>query len=95
MIAVSDTTPLNYLILTDSVDVLPRCSHGFMRRAAVIKELLHPRSPDVVRSWASRPPEWLTVEDPTHIDQSLGLGAGETAAIAPGRVAEGRLDPTG
>ena len=46
-----------------------------------MNELSDPRSPEAVRTWASRPPEWLTVQDPTHIIPSK-LGAGETAAIA-------------
>ena len=82
MIAVSDTTPLNYLILTDSAHVLPTMFGRVYAPSAVIKELLHPRSPEAVRAWASRPPEWLTVQDSTRADPSLGLGAGETATIA-------------
>ncbi len=35
-----------------------------------------------MRTWAKSPPEWLTVQDPTHIDPSLKLGVGETAVIA-------------
>lgn len=36
----------------------------------------------MVRTWASGPPGWLTIQDPTHIDPSLKLGVGETAAIS-------------
>jgi predicted nucleic acid-binding protein len=82
MIAVSDTTPLNYLILTDSVHVLPTMFARIYAPSAVIKELSHPKSPDAVQAWAGRPPEWLIVKDPMHTDPSLGLGAGETGAIA-------------
>src|SRR5208282_1303598 len=49
--------------------------------SAVIKELLHPRSPQAVGTWASSPPEWLTVQDPTHTG-AWKLGRGETAAIS-------------
>ena len=82
MIVVSDTSPLNYLILTESVDVLPAIFGRVYAPSAVVKELSHPRSPEAVRSWASRPPEWLTVQDPRHIDSSINLGVGETAAIS-------------
>ena len=82
MIVVSDTSPLNYLILTESVHVLPVIFGGVHAPSAVIKELSHPRSPEAVRTWASTPPKWLTVQDPTQIDASLKLGVGETAAIS-------------
>jgi predicted nucleic acid-binding protein len=48
----------------------------------VITELSHPRSPKAVRAWASSPPGWLTIQDPSHLDPSLNLGPGETAAIS-------------
>jgi predicted nucleic acid-binding protein len=82
MIVVSDTTPLNYLILTQSIHVLPSIFGQVYAPSAVVRELSHPRSPEVVRMWAGSPPEWLIVQDPTQIDSSLQLGAGETAAIS-------------
>jgi hypothetical protein len=47
-----------------------------------MEELLHPKTPSVVRAWAGSPPEWLTVQDPTQTNSALKLGGGETAAIA-------------
>jgi predicted nucleic acid-binding protein len=82
MIVVSDTSPLNYLILTESVHVLPAIFGRVYAPSAVVKELSHPRSPEAVQTWASRPPEWLAVQDPRQVDPSLKLGAGETAAIS-------------
>jgi predicted nucleic acid-binding protein len=41
MIAVSDTSPLCYLILTDAVDLLPKLFHQGLVPAVVIAELLH------------------------------------------------------
>jgi predicted nucleic acid-binding protein len=81
MIVVSDTTPLNYLILTESVDVLPKLFGKVYAPTAVFDELSHPRSPEAVRMWAKGPPEWLTVQDPTHPGPTR-LGRGEAAAIA-------------
>ncbi len=81
MIVVSDTTSLNYLILTATVHVLPAIFGRVYAPSAVIKELLHPRSPQAVGTWASSPPEWLTVQDPTHTG-AWKLGRGETAAIS-------------
>ncbi len=82
MIVVSDTTPLNYLILIGSVEVLPAIFGRVYAPSAVIAELSHSRSPQVVRTWASSTPEWLTVQDPSRLDASLKLDAGETSAIS-------------
>jgi len=82
MIVVSDTTPLNYLILIDSAHVLPAIFGRVYAPSAVVKELSHRRSPEAVRAWASTPPEWLTVQDPTHTGPWLKLGVGETAALS-------------
>jgi predicted nucleic acid-binding protein len=61
--------------------VLPAIFGRVYTPSAVIRELLHQRSPEAVRTWASNLPEWLTVQDPTHTASSK-LGAGETAAIS-------------
>ena len=81
MIVVSDTTPLNYLVLIESAQVLHALFGRVYAPSAVLKELSHPKSPEAVRTWASNPPPWLTVQDPTQIAPSK-LGLGETAAIA-------------
>ena len=73
MTVVSNTTPLNYLILTETVDVLPAIFGRVYVPSAVIDELSHPRSPAVVRAWVSTLPAWLTVQDPrrsTHLSSS-------------------------
>ncbi len=82
MIVVSDTTLLNYLILTETVHGLPAIFGHVCAPSAVIEELSHPRSPEAVRSWASSPHEWLDIRDPTQTDPSLNLGRGETAVIS-------------
>ena len=81
MIVVSDTTPLNYLILIEVITILPTLFGRVFAPPAVIRELSHPRSPEVVRQWASSPPSWLTIQAPNSIDPSLKLGPGETEAI--------------
>jgi predicted nucleic acid-binding protein len=73
MIVVSDTTPLNYLILIDSVHVLPALFGQVYAPPAVIAELSHSRTPGPVRGWVASPPGWLTVQDPTETDPSLKL----------------------
>ena len=85
MIVVSDTSPLNYLVLIQHVDVLPSLFGRVMAPPAVVAELRHPGAPAAVRSWAAAPPEWLEVRSPASIDPSQGLGAGEAEAISLAR----------
>ena len=59
MIVVSDTSPLNYLVLLNAVDVLPRLFFDVYTAAEVVRELSHERAPAAVREWAESPPEWL------------------------------------
>jgi predicted nucleic acid-binding protein len=63
MIVVSDTTPLNYLVLIDSAHVLPALFGRVYAPSAVIRELAHSRSPELVRRWTDsndvlRESEW-------------------------------------
>lgn len=82
MIVVSDTSPLNYLILAGCVDLLPSVFGQVVTAPAVLKELSHKRSPEPVKSWAASPPAWLTVQEPTNPSTGSTLGPGESAAIA-------------
>ena len=75
MIVVSDTSPLNYLVLIGHVDVLPALFERVVTPPAVIAEMLHPGAPTPVREWASTPPQWLEVVAPASIDLTLGMGA--------------------
>ena len=82
MIVVSDTSPLNYLVLVGHVDVLPILFNRIVAPPAVISELLHLGSPPMVRAWATTPPSWLEIVPPSKLDPALNLGAGETEAIS-------------
>jgi predicted nucleic acid-binding protein len=82
MIVVSNTSPLNYLVLIGHSDVLPALFHRVVALTAVIAELLHPRAPAAVRTWAGSPPSWLEIIPPAVKDLTLHLGAGESEAIA-------------
>jgi predicted nucleic acid-binding protein len=81
MIVVSDTSPLNYLVLIEQVQVLPVLFGRVIVPPAVMAELQHAGAPDVVRAWAASPPPWLEIQPPARIEPLLGLGAGETQAI--------------
>jgi predicted nucleic acid-binding protein len=82
MIVVSDTSPLNYLILIGQQDVLPALFDRVVAPPAVLTEMQQRRAPEIVAKWAASPPVWLEVLAPTSVDAALNLGAGETEAIA-------------
>ncbi len=85
MIVVSDTSPLNYLVLIERAHLLPLLFGRVVAPPAVIAELQHPGAPAVVRAWAAGPPVWLEIRPPAGIDTTLGLGPGETEAISLAR----------
>jgi predicted nucleic acid-binding protein len=84
MIVVADTTPLNYLILINEIDVLPRLYGRVVIPQAVREELIRSRAPASVRTWIAQPPGWLEILSPTPVaDPALAkLDAGERDAIA-------------
>jgi len=62
MIAVSDASPLCYLVLIGEIDLLPRVFSQVVAPETVMRELLHEDAPKAVRDWASDPPAWLRRE---------------------------------
>ena len=83
MIAVSDTSPVNYLILLGEIEVLGALFDRVALPVAVSRELSHPEAPPSVREWILEPPDWVH----RHPDEIPGLGdpgigAGESEAIA-------------
>jgi predicted nucleic acid-binding protein len=83
MIVVSNTTPLNYLILIEAVDVLPGLFERIHVPEAVLIELGHSQAPALVRGWAARLPEWVQAHSlTTQPDAALAeLQEGEREAI--------------
>lgn len=82
MLVVSDTSPLNYLVLIGQDRLLPALFTRVVTAPAVIAELGHPGSPATVRAWAASLPGWLEVRSPQALHPSLHLGLGETQAIS-------------
>jgi predicted nucleic acid-binding protein len=83
MIAVTDTSPVCYLILIGEIDLLPKVFSQVLVPQAVLDELLHEEAPVAVRSWASNLPSWICVKE-SPIVATAGLEklqAGEQAAI--------------
>lgn len=83
MIVVSDTTPLNYLILIDCENVLFELFGRVIIPQAVADEISAPGAPAKVQQWANELPQWVEIKETSLIaDESLrNLDAGETEAI--------------
>jgi predicted nucleic acid-binding protein len=83
VIVVSDTTPLNYLVLINAIDVLPRLFDEIYVPPSVVSELDQPKTPHLVRQWAKSPPAWLTIVAPrSRLASTVALGAGEADALS-------------
>jgi predicted nucleic acid-binding protein len=81
-VVVADTSPLNYLILIQAAEVLPRLYEIVVVPRQVIVELADPAAPDPVRAWASALPSWIDVRDTVVGDGEMThLDLGERAAI--------------
>src|SRR2546429_91394 len=82
MIVVSDTSPLNYLVLIGEVEVLWRLYGAVVIPEAVYEELTRPKTPDAVRQWMLQKPDWVEVRAAPALATTFGLDPGEEEAIA-------------
>jgi predicted nucleic acid-binding protein len=86
-LVVADTGPLNYLVLIEAIELLPKLFEKVFAPEAVRVELLDQDAPPVVRVWAAQPPEWLDVRTVSSaIDnpawRALDVGEREALALA-------------
>ena len=83
MIVVADTSPLNYLLLIDEIDLLPAIFGQVLLPHAVFQELWHPKTPTRVREWVAHLPAWLEVHTVASVANPalMGLDVGEREAI--------------
>jgi predicted nucleic acid-binding protein len=83
MIVVADTSPINYLVLVEAIDVLPALYQTVVIPKAVLDELQAPETPETVRRWTANPPDWLKVDQSAPIDDPRldFLDPGESRAI--------------
>jgi len=79
---VSDTSPINYLCLIGAVDILPRLFDKVLIPTSAFSELNHARAPELVSRWLADMPPWVKVQQPSHLQDHLGLDPGETEAIS-------------
>ena len=85
-LVVADTGPINYLVLIDAIEVLPKLFEQVLVPAAVYEELSHAEAPPPVRAFMSQVPTWLEIRpNPDRGDDNAtddALDEGERAAIA-------------
>lgn len=82
MIVVADTSPINYLLLINQIDLLPRLFQHIIIPNVVRDEMLDPDAPSVLQQWIVNPPSWLSVQTVPVIDTTLSnLDLGEQGAI--------------
>jgi predicted nucleic acid-binding protein len=84
MIAVSNTTPLRYLVAIEQQGLLGKLFDKVLISVAVRSELTDARTPERVRDWILRPPVWLDVREVEYAAAStisVALHPGEREAI--------------
>jgi hypothetical protein len=74
MLAVADTSPINYPALLERTALLPRLYTRMVLPPAVIRELLDTEAPEAVRSWAADLPPWCEMRHPAFLSGSETLG---------------------
>jgi predicted nucleic acid-binding protein len=83
-LVVADTSPLNYLVLIEQIEILPALFEKVFVPQIVRDELQHSEAPESVRRWIAEPPSWVEIA-PAGRDSDepalLHLDDGERAAI--------------
>jgi predicted nucleic acid-binding protein len=85
MVVIADTSPLNYLVLINQIELLPRLFGEVFVPDAVLGELSRSEAPAPVARWVANLPGWIrhVANQPLHSDPLLDtLGMGERAAIS-------------
>jgi predicted nucleic acid-binding protein len=65
MIIVSNTSPINHLILIGHIDLLPELFQQIIIPQAVYSELSDAAAPLFVQTWIATPPDWLKIQPVT------------------------------
>lgn len=103
-VVVADSSPLNYLVLIESIDLLRRLYGKILVPQEVVAELTDPDAPHEVKAWARALPDWVDVrfiapgDDPalSHLDareqSAIILAQSERGALLLIDEAAGRLE---
>ena len=82
MIVVSDTSPLNYLVLIDLQHILPQLFERILIPVAVRDELQSAGAPEAIARFMAATPAWLEIRQVAEVDLKLQhLDRGEREAI--------------
>lgn len=83
MITVSNTSPINYLILIEQIDLLPALFQEIVIPQVVYDELSDEAAPHHLKTWLANRPEWLKVIPNSPVPDATEnlLDPGELAAI--------------
>jgi predicted nucleic acid-binding protein len=83
MIIVSNTSPINYLILIGHINLLPELFQQIIIPQAVYSELSDASAPSPVQTWIATPPDWLKIQPVSQPSDAILdlLDPGERAAI--------------
>jgi predicted nucleic acid-binding protein len=83
MIIVSNTSPINYLILIEQINLLPELFKQIIIPQAVYNELSDAAAPLAVQTWITIPPDWLNIQPVNQPSDAITdlLDPGEQAAI--------------
>jgi hypothetical protein len=76
-LVVADSSPLNYLVWIEQVEILPALFERIFVPEVVQNELRHSEAPESVRRWIAAPPSWLEIVPEEH--ESGGQCADECA----------------
>ena len=91
-VVIADSSPLNYLTLIGSVDVLRGLYGTVIVPQQVITELIDPAAPHEVRRWVLNLPDWIDVRVAVVGDDGMmHLDPGGRAAIALAQSEPGAL----
>lgn len=86
-VVIADASPLNYLILIDSVEILRHLYSRVVIPDVVLGELTAAGAPASVAGWMQARPDWIEVQSTSVGDavrvtiSDIGLDSGELAAI--------------
>ncbi|HEY9670158.1 MAG TPA: hypothetical protein V6D11_01765 [Waterburya sp.] len=83
MIIVSNTSPINYLILIGHINLLPELFQQIIIPQAVYSELSDTSVPSPVQTWIATPPDWLKIQPVSQPSDAILdlLDPGEREAI--------------
>lgn len=83
MIVVSDTSPINYLVLIEFQHLLPKLFERILIPEAVRRELQAHGTPEPVRQFVAAAPDWIEVRSAPDIPATLThLDSGERETLA-------------